>query len=107
MAPAHASAPSDLRTETSRDPSGDGAQRPTALKTWNGSMKPATSANGMEAAPLTYCASPSVPRRTRSTRARSKREPTCATARPRKSPGASPTHPSLTGSTPRPSSLPA
>ena len=82
MAPAHASAPSDLRTETSRDPSGDGAQQPPALKTWNGSMKPATSARGMEEAPLTYCASPSVPRRTRSTRARSKRDPTWATAAP-------------------------
>lgn len=45
MTPAHASAPSDLRTETSRGPSRDGMQRPTVLKTWNGLMKPA---NGIE-----------------------------------------------------------
>ena len=107
MAPAHASAPSDLSTETRREPMGGGAQRPTARNTWNGSMETETSAKGMEAAPLTYWASPSAPSLTRSTRARSKRDPTCATACSQKSPGASPTQPSLTGSTRAPPSLPA
>ena len=113
MRSAQASGPSDLTASASAAPpvARSTAHEATARATWNGSMWPAASGKRSLEMPLTYWASPSVPRWTLLTPARSKRRPIWATACSQKSPGASPTQPRRTGSTrralPPPRSLPA
>lgn len=102
ITPAHAAGPPASRTSRSAHPSlvSLGAQRATARSTWKGPMWPSGSgAKDMAPIPLTYWASPSVLSDTRSTLARSNLVPSWATASRQNSPGATPTHPSLTGST--------